>query len=838
MAFGRRVEAIQADVAFNVDLGQFRGDMGQVERVYEQTTGGMSSDALRLSIAQEKVARAIKRTGPESISTKQATLALRREMDSLATSSGRAGRAVDNEARSVDRFSRSSRAGTGAARGLARSVGFVAASFLGGAGLVYGLKSVLNAAKESELVLGQTKLAVRAAGLEWGQYGNQIEAAIAKQSRLGFDDEALLKTFSVFVTRTKDVTKALELNALAVDVSRGRYIDLEAAQQIVLKASLGQAGQLKRLGLDVEKNATSVELLAKLTESYGGRAAGALGTATASQERMNVSLENAKEIIGSGLTPIVADLSDQISDYLDDAGRQEQLQQRVNQAVKDGTAIAHGLADGIDTIRKVTGPVVEQLGGLENVVQLVLIGGVVYKSAKAIVAVRGLATAFGLTSRTIAAEAVVMGRVIDVATRPRNIVITTTGPSGVPVAPASPGSSGIPGAAVAAGAGAAAAKGAGKFSRILRGKGGASVVERISEYGVKTTAPLASLVPAAPGGALGFLGGFAVYGFAGAGAGVAQREPLALLEKNGKWYLDYGNNVRIEITAAQAAKYRADKQPKPRGEVAGAGSSRGGRRNDRGVNAGKGQTPRDRSGGGGSKPEPFNLDLNATRRGRGLLDAQSRAGFDTSFTNDLAADRAIEAYYRAGLATAKKGTEAYTQILAAYVSAHRQSQSTIEQINQEKESNRKVVADKRQADAKRAKAAIDKAQLEQYRSAAATANKSPLMGLVYDPKTGFYESTKPGAKASRAGASAEGLSQADVARQVHEALSQLHGVIGQFGSNLSGGGTAQLETHAYAQTDLQRKQLAALERLGAGMWFPGSGYSQTQLGAAGIGSGF
>lgn len=181
------------------------------------------------------------------------------------------------------------------------------------------LKSSFDAAAKSQQVLGQTKVALEATGKSWDQYGRQIEAATKKLARLGFDDEELLQTFSLLQRRTGDVTKALRLNALAADVARGRYISVSQAALLVLKASLGQAGALRRVGIDAKKGSSGIELLTLLTQKYGGAAAAAQGEATASSERLRNSLQNVQETIGSGMLPVVAQLASVLSDAADGA---------------------------------------------------------------------------------------------------------------------------------------------------------------------------------------------------------------------------------------------------------------------------------------------------------------------------------------------------------------------------------------------------------------------------------------------------------------------------------------------------------------------------------------
>src|SRR5690348_2880764 len=90
--------AARGDVVFQTNLGQFRGDMAEIEAVYGRTTGAMSDEALRLAVAQEKLNRAIVQSGPESYAAGRATLAYRTEVNALAEAQDRAAIATQRAA--------------------------------------------------------------------------------------------------------------------------------------------------------------------------------------------------------------------------------------------------------------------------------------------------------------------------------------------------------------------------------------------------------------------------------------------------------------------------------------------------------------------------------------------------------------------------------------------------------------------------------------------------------------------------------------------------------------------------------------------------------------------
>jgi hypothetical protein len=207
-------------------------------------------------------------------------------------------------------------------KAFSRTQRIAAGGFIGGAAVAAGvtaLKSLISAAQDSENTLGQTRVALESTGKSWQDYGKQIESAVAAQSRLGFDDEALLRSFSLFVRQSKDVGQALRENNIAMDVARARFISLEEATNIVNKAALGQAGALRRIGIDARAGASGVELLAQLEREFGGAAEDASKRSSASMDRASVAVENLQEQLGNALLPAVADVAEALANGAEDA---------------------------------------------------------------------------------------------------------------------------------------------------------------------------------------------------------------------------------------------------------------------------------------------------------------------------------------------------------------------------------------------------------------------------------------------------------------------------------------------------------------------------------------
>lgn len=198
--------------------------------------------------------------------------------------------------------------------------GLLKGAGLAGLGTALGLelRKSVEEGLEAERVQVQLANAVNQTGREYERYADRIDDAIQKQAELGaFDDEELASTFTVLFRRTNDWTKALELNSLAMDVARGRGIELSQAANLVLRAANGQAGALRRLGIEARAGADAQELLGLLQEKYAGSAAAFGETSAGSYAKLGKAIGDARELLGGlvntnvkpfaeGLTEVVA----------------------------------------------------------------------------------------------------------------------------------------------------------------------------------------------------------------------------------------------------------------------------------------------------------------------------------------------------------------------------------------------------------------------------------------------------------------------------------------------------------------------------------------------------
>jgi hypothetical protein len=309
-------------------------------------------------------------------------------------------------------------------RGLGRSIAYASAGFVGAYGLERAFTSTINVAVRAQNVIAQTQHAVSVGGQSWQKYGATIEQTTTALSGLsGFSKLDLLQTFSNLVRRTNDVNRALQLNALAANVARGRNISLQAAQSLVLKASLGMISGLRRVGLAIDKNATSTQALALLQAKYGNSAAVYSRTAAGAQDRFRVAIENLQETIGTQLLPSVTKYLNKGADWLN----QTQNQKRVARDLHDVLAVLKSIFEAVRTAMSVLNDIT---GSTTTTLKLLLGVFVGYKTLKLAESVAGIAASLKLVGTEAEAStgkvALLRGSLLKLVANPYTVAIVLT----------------------------------------------------------------------------------------------------------------------------------------------------------------------------------------------------------------------------------------------------------------------------------------------------------------------------------------------------------------------------------------------------------------------------
>lgn len=236
----------------------------------------------------------------------------------------------------------------GAGMGIGLGMFSLATSAIGG---VTDALGQANQAYQEDMA-SQAKLKTALSNTITGWDGNTkaIEDVISAQMRLGFGDEEQRDSLALLVGSTNDVVKAQELQVAAMDLARLKGIDLASATDIMLKANEGNYRGLKSVGITLDANTTSTEMLAEVTKLAGGQAEayanGPLGKQEAAQLKVGESMERIGSIVNSVASvalPILADAFTGIVDVI--------------------MEVWEGLQPLIDTLARELGPAFKAIGG-------------------------------------------------------------------------------------------------------------------------------------------------------------------------------------------------------------------------------------------------------------------------------------------------------------------------------------------------------------------------------------------------------------------------------------------------------------------------------------------
>ena len=150
---------------------------------------------------------------------------------------------------------------------------------------------------QSLVILNKTLQATTGATKAQTMAVNDQLEAMAEQS--GTMMSQMRPAFDVLVRSTKDSTKALELQKLALDVSAGAHKPLQSVVMALSRAYQGNAGALNKIVPDVKNASNKIEYL---TKTFHG-AAKAAGDANP-MLRLQVIFEKIKVTLGQALLPV------------------------------------------------------------------------------------------------------------------------------------------------------------------------------------------------------------------------------------------------------------------------------------------------------------------------------------------------------------------------------------------------------------------------------------------------------------------------------------------------------------------------------------------------------
>lgn len=174
-----------------------------------------------------------------------------------------------------------------------------------------------NEAQASFAILDKT-LANNATG--WNGNKSEIEDYVNKQKLMGFSTEDINNSLGTLVITTHSVEEAQKDQGLAMDLARAKHIDLATATKIVDKADMDSVASLKKLGIEVDKNATKEQLLAAIHKATGGAAEEWANTSEGASAKLGAVMDTLLEKVGGIIMPGITSAMSGVADFISSPG--------------------------------------------------------------------------------------------------------------------------------------------------------------------------------------------------------------------------------------------------------------------------------------------------------------------------------------------------------------------------------------------------------------------------------------------------------------------------------------------------------------------------------------
>jgi hypothetical protein len=137
----------------------------------------------------------------------------------------------------------------GRTRQFSKAAGVAGLAIAGG--LAYGLEKSVQAASAMQTTTAKVDQAFKAAGVSSKQYASQIDKAESAGRKLGFSNIDVRESIGNLVTATQDGGKAIKDMSVAEDLARYKHIQLADATKIITSAMAGSTRAARQLGISV-----------------------------------------------------------------------------------------------------------------------------------------------------------------------------------------------------------------------------------------------------------------------------------------------------------------------------------------------------------------------------------------------------------------------------------------------------------------------------------------------------------------------------------------------------------------------------------------------------------
>jgi hypothetical protein len=204
-------------------------------------------------------------------------------------------------------------------------------------------KAVHSAAQEEQSIIRLSQ-ALKNQGIAFDEVGEKIEETVAiLQEKTAVGDTEQRESLATLIEMTGDLNEALELHQLALDVAAAKQMDLNSAAELVGRVARGNTGILSRYGIVLEEGADATKALAAMSKMFGGQAEAMANTTAGAWKKIQNSMDDVMEEIGSAILPVLLPVLQEISDVIKQIDF-DKISATIVQIVKPLAKIAEELA--------------------------------------------------------------------------------------------------------------------------------------------------------------------------------------------------------------------------------------------------------------------------------------------------------------------------------------------------------------------------------------------------------------------------------------------------------------------------------------------------------------
>lgn len=230
----------------------------------------------------------------------------------------------------------------------------VAAAAYAGKLAIDGVKSAIEDEKAQAKLAATLKNVTGATDAQVAATEDYIQQ---QQFAFGLTDTQLRPSLERLTRATKDVTKAQELQRLAIDVAAGSGKDLEAVSNALGKAYEGNTTALGKLGLGIDKAQLKTmsfnDITGVLAKTFKDQASIQADTFQGKMDRLNQVVTEGKETVGvfilNAITPLVDTIITKVVPAIQDFTGN--IKDKLQPVVRIFQPILEGLTTAFDFIR-------------------------------------------------------------------------------------------------------------------------------------------------------------------------------------------------------------------------------------------------------------------------------------------------------------------------------------------------------------------------------------------------------------------------------------------------------------------------------------------------------